>query len=136
MAFLNRAAPIGSEGLTAATSFGATYYVGLVLLGIIMVVVLVYAYRVWEEIHDVEEPDSPSNCWIRSSRRMPKATWMLRNVDRLRKILGRTGLGPERSEPMPPDTPTPTVATIEDPRALGGTEAEGPTEGDVSQGSR
>jgi hypothetical protein len=37
------------------------YYVGLVLLVLAMVVALVKAYDVWEEIHDEEEPDSPAD---------------------------------------------------------------------------
>jgi len=34
-------------------------YIGLALLAVLLVVALVKAYRVWEELHDVEEPDSP-----------------------------------------------------------------------------
>ena len=34
-------------------------YIGLALLAVLLVVALVKAYRIWEEIHDVEEPDSP-----------------------------------------------------------------------------
>jgi uncharacterized membrane protein len=37
------------------------YYVGLGFLVVLLVVALVKAYRVWEEIHDVEEPDSPAD---------------------------------------------------------------------------
>src|SRR5215469_4445034 len=37
------------------------YYVGLAVLVVLLVVSLVTAYRVWVEIHDVEEPDSPAD---------------------------------------------------------------------------
>ena len=37
------------------------YYVGLAVLVVLLVVSLVTAYRVWVEIHDVEEPDSPGD---------------------------------------------------------------------------
>ena len=39
----------------------ASYYVGLAILLVLMVLALVQAYRMWEEIHDVEEPDSPTD---------------------------------------------------------------------------
>jgi hypothetical protein len=38
-----------------------SYNVGLAVLVVLMVVALVTAYRVWVEIHDVEEPDSPAD---------------------------------------------------------------------------
>jgi hypothetical protein len=34
-------------------------YVGLAVLGVLLVLCLIKAFRVWEEIHDVEEPASP-----------------------------------------------------------------------------
>jgi uncharacterized membrane protein len=37
------------------------YYVGLALLVVLLVVALVKVYRVWEEVKDVEEPDSPAD---------------------------------------------------------------------------
>jgi uncharacterized membrane protein len=39
--------------------FSPPYYLGLGILLVLMVVALVKVYRMWEEIHDVEEPDSP-----------------------------------------------------------------------------
>ena len=110
MAFLNRAAPIGIEGLTAAISFGASYYVGLVLLGIIMVVVLVYAYRVWEEIHDVEEPDSPSELLDSFEQAYAEGELDAQELDRLRKILV-DGDGTGGSEPMRRILRTPTTTS-------------------------
>jgi hypothetical protein len=37
------------------------YYVGLVVLVVLMLVALFKAYRMWEEIHDVAEPDTPAD---------------------------------------------------------------------------
>jgi hypothetical protein len=37
------------------------YYLGLGILVVLMVVAFVKAYRMWEELHDVEEPDSPTD---------------------------------------------------------------------------
>jgi hypothetical protein len=37
------------------------YYVGLGLLFVALLFAVVKAYRVWEEIHDVEDPDSPAD---------------------------------------------------------------------------
>jgi uncharacterized membrane protein len=34
------------------------YYVGLAILVVLMFFALIQAYRMWEEIHEVEEPDS------------------------------------------------------------------------------
>ena len=47
----------------AARGFKVTtsgYYVGLAILLVLMVLASVQAYKMWEEIHDVEEPDSPA----------------------------------------------------------------------------
>jgi hypothetical protein len=37
------------------------YYLGLAILVVLMVVALVKAYQMWEELHDIEEPDSPTD---------------------------------------------------------------------------
>jgi len=42
-----------------AESYQATY-IGLGLLAALLLVILIKAYRVWEEIHDVDEPPSPA----------------------------------------------------------------------------
>ena len=39
--------------------FSPPYYLGLGILLVLMVVAVVKAYQMWEELHDVEEPDSP-----------------------------------------------------------------------------
>ncbi len=42
-------------------NFNSSYYIGLGVLVVLMIVALVKAYRMWEEINDVEEPDSPTD---------------------------------------------------------------------------
>ena len=37
------------------------YYVGLGVLAVLMLVAGIKAYRMWEELHDVAEPDSPAD---------------------------------------------------------------------------
>jgi hypothetical protein len=37
------------------------YYAGLAILVVLMLIAFLKAYRMWEEIHDVEEPDSPTD---------------------------------------------------------------------------
>jgi hypothetical protein len=37
------------------------YYVGLLILAVFLAVAAVKSYQMWEELHDVEEPDSPSD---------------------------------------------------------------------------
>ena len=61
MACLNRISCNGFEGLFRAISLGTSYYIGLTLLTILVVVLLVYAYRVWAEIHEDIESDTPSD---------------------------------------------------------------------------
>jgi hypothetical protein len=52
---------IWAAGWAQPLAFDRWYYLGLALLVIVMVAALIAAYRVWEEIHDVEEPDSPAD---------------------------------------------------------------------------
>ncbi len=59
--YLLRRAPWNEiAGLTAVLLGGTAYYVGLVLLSVLAIMLSVHAYRVWQEIHEDEEPDSPS----------------------------------------------------------------------------
>ena len=71
----------------AANLFGSSYYTKLIVLGIIMIVVLVYAYRVWEEIHDVEDPDSPSELLNSFEQAHVKGELDAQEFDRLRTLL-------------------------------------------------
>jgi uncharacterized membrane protein len=52
--FAARSAP----GFKISTS---NYYLGLAILLALLFIALVQAYRMWVEIHDVEEPDSPTD---------------------------------------------------------------------------
>jgi uncharacterized membrane protein len=47
-----------ARGFKVSTS---QYYVGLAILLVLVALASVQAYRMWEEIHDVEEPDSPDD---------------------------------------------------------------------------
>jgi hypothetical protein len=51
------------SGLWAAARVdtGPLYYVGLAVIVVIVIGTLIAAYRTWEEIRDVEEPDSPAD---------------------------------------------------------------------------
>jgi hypothetical protein len=56
----------GRIGLLAAAplrglKFSPPYYLGLAILIVLLLVALVKAYQMWEEIHDVPEPDSPTD---------------------------------------------------------------------------
>jgi hypothetical protein len=86
-------------GLWAATSFGVSYYLGLALLIISMVVALVAAYRVWEEIHDVEEPDTPSD--LLESFEQAHASGVLNDqeFDRVRRRLEESSRSQEVARP-------------------------------------
>jgi hypothetical protein len=48
------AAPVRRIGVSPSY-----YYVGLGVLVVLMLVAGIKAYRMWEELHDVAEPDSP-----------------------------------------------------------------------------
>ncbi len=37
------------------------YYVGLGVLAVLMLIAAIKAYRMWEELHDIPEPDSPAD---------------------------------------------------------------------------
>jgi hypothetical protein len=72
-----------------ARSYQPTY-IGLGLLSVLLVVVLIKAYRVWEEIHDVEEPASPED--ILASFEQAHAAGELddEELQRVRVRLGRS----------------------------------------------
>ena len=45
----------------AAMTAGTWYYLGLAVVVVVLVITLISLYRTWEEVHDVEEPDSPAD---------------------------------------------------------------------------
>jgi hypothetical protein len=64
--FLSNRWADGRIGLLAAAplrglKLSPPYYLGLAILVVLLVVALVKAYQMWEEIHDVPEPDSPTD---------------------------------------------------------------------------
>jgi hypothetical protein len=80
------------------------YYVGLALLIVMMVIALVKAYRVWEEIQDVEQPDSPAD--LLKSFEEARAAGELNEdeMDRVRKQLARAAMpAPKTSSASAPD---------------------------------
>jgi hypothetical protein len=77
-----------------------SYYVGLAMLVVLLVVALVTAYRVWVEIHDVEEPDSPAE--LLESFEQAHAAGILDDAE-FARVRGQldgdsTGEGPPRAE--------------------------------------
>ncbi len=73
--------------LAARVATGPLYYVGLAVVVVILVWTLVVAYRHWEEMNDVEEPDSPAD--LLESFRQAHAEGELddHELDRVRTIL-------------------------------------------------
>jgi hypothetical protein len=61
MFFGSRTFGYAIAALTAAIPGGTAYYVGLLLLSIAVIALSIHAYRVWQEIHEEVEPDSPSD---------------------------------------------------------------------------
>ncbi|MGP0063818.1 MAG: hypothetical protein ACLQGP_09500 [Isosphaeraceae bacterium] len=120
MTFVQQAAWSGLGELTAAISFGASYYVGLVLLSIIMIALLVKAYRVWEELHDVEEPDSPADLLDSFEQAHSEGELDAQELDRLRKVL-LEGQGASGVRTLAPPGPRPKAATSRVSQAEGGT---------------
>jgi uncharacterized membrane protein len=80
------------------------YYVGLALLIVMIVIALVKAYRVWEEIRDVEEPDSPAD--LLQSFEEARAAGELddEEMERVRQQLARSAMpAPKKSSASAPD---------------------------------
>jgi len=58
----------GTRGWILAIGYGTRlYWIGVVLLVVFLVAALIKGYREWQEIHDVEEPDTPDDL-LRSFR--------------------------------------------------------------------
>jgi len=133
MTFLNRAARNGIARLPAI-SFDGYYYIGLVLLVIIMTALLVHAYRVWEELHDVEDPDSPSDLLDSFEQAHAEGDLDAQELDRVRRLLvdGHASGGPRIGAP---DSPTSRAGTIKTPRSIGDKPPEDTTEDDQRGGA-
>ena len=78
--------------LAARVDSGPLYYVGLAVVVVILIWSLIVAYRHWEEMNDVEEPDSPAD--LLESFRQAHAEGELddQELDRVRSLLS-TGEG-------------------------------------------
>ena len=73
--------------LAARVNSGPLYYVGLAVVVVILIWSLIVAYRHWEEMNDVEEPDSPAD--LLESFRQAHAEGELddQELDRVRRLL-------------------------------------------------
>jgi uncharacterized membrane protein len=60
--------PVGTRSWAMEIKYGTpAYWIGLGMLVVVLLVALLKGYREWQEIHDVEEPDSPDDL-LRSFR--------------------------------------------------------------------
>jgi hypothetical protein len=78
----------GALLFAAAFSFLGSYYVKLALLVAVLVVALVAAYRVWAEIQDVEEPDTPADLLESFEAAHAAGAIDAQEFDRVRRQLG------------------------------------------------
>ncbi len=76
------------------------YYVGLALLIVMIVIAAVKAYRVWEEVHDVEEPDSPAD--LLEAFEEARAAGEIDDAE-LERVRERLGYGQQPVDKEPPD---------------------------------
>jgi hypothetical protein len=77
------------SGLWAAARVdtGLLYYVGLAVIVVIVIGTLIAAYRTWEEIHDVEEPDSPGDLLETFQQAHAQGEIDDQELDRVRRLL-------------------------------------------------
>jgi hypothetical protein len=71
----------------ARVDTGLLYYVGLAVIVAIVLGVLIAAYRTWEEIHDVEEPDSPADLLETFRQAHAEGEIDDHELDRVRRLL-------------------------------------------------
>ena len=97
-------------------------YIGLALLAVLLVAALIKAYRIWEEIHDVEEPDSPSDLLASFEEAHAAGELDDEELERVRKRLARfasTGkhrtARPPSVEATPPPGPSPSLDRLDEP---------------------
>ncbi len=77
-------------------------YIGLALLAVLLVVALIKAYRVWEEIHDVEEPDSPADLLAAFKQAHAAGELDDEELERVRERLERSSVIGEHPTARPP----------------------------------
>jgi hypothetical protein len=83
----------GALWAAAKVDSGTSYYIGLAVLIAIMIGVLIAAYRTWEEINDVEEPDSPSDLLESFEQAHEDGEIDEQELDRVRRLLSTGGGG-------------------------------------------
>jgi len=87
---------------------GPAYYWGLGILAVLMVVALVKAYQMWEELHDVEEPDSPADLLESFEEAHSAGELDDEEFERVRRRLARSATGQdEKSAPPERDAGNP-----------------------------
>lgn len=74
-------------GAASSVDTGTAYYIGLTILIVIMIGVLVAAYRTWEEINDVEEPDSPADLLESFEHAHQEGELDAQELERVRRLL-------------------------------------------------
>ncbi len=80
------------------------YYVGLALLIVVLVIALVKAYRVWEEIHDVEEPDTPADLLQAFEEARAAGELDDEEMERVKERLARSAMpAPKKNSATPAD---------------------------------
>jgi cytochrome c-type biogenesis protein CcmH/NrfG len=102
--------PFDRTGMWAVTVWGLAgplralkissqyYYVGLGLLVVLLVIAMVKAYRVWEEIRDVEQPDSPADLLQAFQEARDAGELDDKEMERIRQQLIRSAMeSPKRS---------------------------------------
>jgi hypothetical protein len=77
------------------------YYGGLALLIVLMVIALVKAYRVWEEIKDVEEPDSPADLLEAFEQARAEGELSAEEMERVRQRLASSAMPVPKKPSMP-----------------------------------
>jgi hypothetical protein len=86
-------------------------YIGLGLLTVLLVILLIKAYRVWEEIHDVEEPDSAEDLLASFERAHAEGELDDEELERVKARLrtSPTVEGPATGSPAPDGAGAPTM---------------------------
>jgi uncharacterized membrane protein len=75
----------------AAVTSGMWYYLGLALVVVILLITLIAFYRTWEEMNDVEEPDSPADLLESFEKAHADGEIDDRELDRVRRLLAAGG---------------------------------------------
>jgi hypothetical protein len=87
------------------------YYVGLGVLVVLMLVAGIKAYRMWEELHDVAEPDSPADLLETFEEAHAAGELDDQEFERVRQRLAGPAVGGSPAPPViPPEDDTPDPA--------------------------